>query len=97
MKDSQKEAGCSKPEVENMSFIECFLETAAHSEFVSEFNRLTGHNLGFSTKRKQIERMVDKSTGYEQEIQAKENDNISAFAAFVYEYVWLPVFKSAKA
>lgn len=56
-------------------------------EFVTEFNRLYGCNLGQSLKRQPIEVMIDEAVG-----RSGENESdIREFINFVFRCIWLPV------
>jgi len=74
-----------------MTFGQCLLECSSNEEFVAEFDRLTGSSLSKLDLRSGIDRMIDKTTGYEK-AQAQK------FAAFVYEVVWtrLPLMQAAE-
>ena len=67
-----------------ISFKHCALTAISNPEFVAEYNRLTGRNIGQRESRSAIERLVDAATGYN-----AQEDDLWAFAAFVYDVVWL--------
>ena len=70
-----------------MTFSECVTYAAGVPGLVSEFNRLTGSNLGRSARRTGLDRLIDEQCGYSGETDA----DMTAFTAFVYECVWLRV------
>ncbi len=62
-----------------MTFEDVCMECISTSEFVREYNRLTGHHLG-------EHKAIDEVCGYNPDEAA-----MPAFIVFVYEYVWLPL------
>lgn len=60
-----------------VTFAEC-LETALHSELLTEWQRLSNKKLIASSP---LDRMIDQATGYDQAVMQE-------FADFVYEYAW---------
>ncbi len=60
------------------------VETALQNrEFVAEFNRLTGCNIGSNRPTNGLEAMFDNATGY----AAKRDAELLLFAAFVQDVV----------
>ena len=57
---------------------------ASRPEFVAQFNRLTGCNLGQSLGRTPIERLVDDAIGASGESEA----DMRQFSAFVKFVIW---------
>ncbi len=64
-----------------MTFMECALECAKNSEFVSEFDRLMGCSLSAQSHGPPIVAMIDDATG-------KLKHDLAVFMAFVYEVIW---------
>ena len=73
-----------------MTFTEVATECIGTPELVKEFNRLTGCKLGID-KRHPIEKMVDKATGYQIELDKQESEDMKKFVKFVFEFIWLPL------
>lgn len=69
-----------------MTFYDCAIQCAGNKDLVKEFNRLTGLHMGES--RTPIQCAIDKSCGYDQDKEA-----FHAFLDFVYECIWLPLFR----
>lgn len=63
-----------------MTFAECLLATADVPELYQEFCRLSG----YEPPQAPIDRMVDEATGREAAL-------IADYAAFVFEFVYLPL------
>jgi hypothetical protein len=61
-----------------VTFVDCLVECIHTSEFVSEWQRLSGKKLLATNP---LDRMVDKATGYDMSV-------IGEFADFVYDYVF---------
>jgi len=68
-----------------MTFQDVVIECSKNAEFVSNFNRLSGHSLGKSQSRQPIEIMIDDACG----VSGESNDDMKAFVEFVFEYVWM--------
>lgn len=65
---------------DKLTFYDVLMQTAAVPEFIKEFDRLAGTDLG---KRKSpIIAEIDRVTG-------KERDDILKFIQFVYDFIWL--------
>jgi len=71
-----------------MTFHECLMQCAGTPELVSQFNRLSGCSLGRDS-RSAIDKMIDKATGYQDEIDQNNNDDMRKFINFVWDCVWL--------
>jgi len=69
-----------------MTFIDVCKECISTKDFVKEWNRLTGHRLGFMCTP--FETAIDKACGYDPDITAMPD-----FVDFVYKYIWLPLVK----
>jgi len=69
---------------EGMTFGQVLNVTAETPELVREFDRLCGTHLATIGTRAPIDRMIDEATG-------RERDEVMKFAAFVFEFVWLPL------
>jgi len=67
-----------------MTFIDACKECISTKDFVEQWNRMTGHKLGFP--RTGIEMAIDKACGYDPDMKAMPD-----FVDFVYEYIWLPL------
>lgn len=76
------------PLLADMSFEDCVCLCAADADFVTEFNRLTGHSL--AKRKSAFETAIDKACGYDPNKEA-----IPAFCQFVFEFVWLPFLGKA--
>lgn len=74
-----------------MTFEECCIKCVGNKELVDQFNRLTGHKLGMSMKRTPVERIIDKSCGYNQDTEAFPD-----FCRFVEQFVWNTLDKDIK-
>ena len=72
-----------------MTFEDVVKECLNTPELVNEYNRLTDSRLGIDN-RKPIEKMIDKATGYEKELDNKQREYLHDFISFVFEFVWLP-------
>jgi len=68
-----------------MNFKEVAIECIKTPKLVKEFNRLTGSKLGIDT-RAPIEKMIDKTTGYN-----PETEDMRKFIAFVFDCIWMPL------
>lgn len=79
-----------------MTFSECLIECAKNTEFVAQFNRLTGRHLGEQLKRSPIEKMIGATTGYEETLAAQQDGDLRAFIEFCHETVWtrIPVLNA---
>lgn len=69
-----------------LQFKECVMESLGNQEFVKGFNRLTGSSLCLPSAQSPIEALIDEATGY---ADAKQEENVQKFLAFVYEVVWI--------
>ncbi len=70
---------------EKLPTFEAALRAAAgNRELLKEYDRLRGTNL--SRKGSPIELAIDDSTG-------RTEEEFRAFAAFVLEYIWIPVLE----
>ena len=78
-----------------MTFEDIALECIKTPELIKKFNRLTGCKLGVDT-RSIITIMIDKATGYQDEIDKQEEKEMFRFLDFVFEAVWLPLIIEAK-
>lgn len=63
------------------TFADVLAACAKSTEFVAEFDRLTGCRLSEVGQRSGIDRMIDEATGWERE-------QLRRFCWFVYETVW---------
>lgn len=64
---------------QRLTFTDCLMQTAAHAEFVAEFDHLMGCNL--SLKGLPIELMIDEACG-------RLDHDLALFVAFVKDVVW---------
>lgn len=66
---------------QEMTFAACLLETAKMPDLWNEFCRLRGYSLPTSP----IEQLIDEATG-------REEKAVREYAAFVFEYIYSPLF-----
>lgn len=71
-----------------MTFEDCLVECLSTPELVKEWNRLTGNHL--FTDRAPLTSMIDSACKYDPDIGP-----FKEFAKFCFEYVWMPMVKSA--
>lgn len=71
-----------------MTFPECVQHCAAVPEFVAEFDRLSGTEVGRIGRKAPIDALIDEATG-------REEDDLRQFTAFVFAYVWVPLMTPA--
>jgi hypothetical protein len=69
----------------DQAFLNLVTYCASVPEFVEQFNRLTGCNLGQSTKRTAFERAIDEATGAPGESEA----DMALFVGFVRDTIWM--------
>jgi hypothetical protein len=67
-----------------MDFAAACAEAAQITEFVEQYNRLTGNKFKLFIARTPIEAMVDKASGF----KGFDEEEARKFAAFFYEFVW---------
>lgn len=82
-------ASDTKSTKKGVNFQEFIVECCQNDDFVREFNRLFNTTLNFHDKRKPIEIMVDKATGYNNPFRNKPEE-IQQFITFIFQYIWLP-------
>ncbi|MBC8737077.1 hypothetical protein F6X40_09675 [Paraburkholderia sp. UCT31] len=70
-----------------ISYLACLKESVGNSEFVAQFNRLTGLKLGESAMRSPLERCIDEATGHDDAVAAREDFAFRQFALFVKD-IW---------
>ena len=73
------------PDDARQSFAYIVGQCAGNAEFVAQFNRLMGCNLGQSASRAPINKMIDDACG----ASGESLDDMGRFCAFVYETIWL--------
>lgn len=73
-----------------MTFEDVVSECLKIDELVAQFNRLTGCQL-LIDQRKPIEKMIDKATGHDKELEKKQREYLYKFIGFVFEYIFLPI------
>ena len=73
-----------------MTFEEVVLECVGNKKLVKEFNRLLGTHIN-EDNRSPIHLMIDKTTGYQEEIDKKKDKELRQFFAFVFNCIYLPL------
>jgi hypothetical protein len=76
------------------TFEECIETCLNNRDFVTEFNRVCGTDLGVFRGRSVIATMIDQATGYDEE---RSRRDMEKFVAFVYETMWLRLPLSSRA
>jgi hypothetical protein len=66
----------------DVAFQKCLYEAASISEFVANYDRLTGGSLGRVLKASPLDKMIDKATGFQDEQMRK-------FCEFVHRCLYL--------
>ncbi len=70
----------------------CLKEACKYGDLVAQFDRLTSRHVTrvLHDTRTPIERMVDEATGFQKVLDKEAQQDMRAFIAFVFEYIWLP-------
>lgn len=71
----------------DMTFTDVLYECIKHPDFVQQFNRLSGCELG--DRRALIVKMIDEATGYQAEVDKQQAGYMRQFVEFVYDVIWL--------
>jgi len=72
-----------------MTFEEVVFECIENKELVKGFNRLWKTHIN-EDNRSPICLMIDKATGYQEEIDKKRDKELKQFFAFVFNCIYLP-------
>ncbi len=76
------------PEICHASFLICLMEAINNPDFVAQFNRLQGRRLGMRHATNPMDAAIDKATGYDQEIERMNDEDMVAFADCVRDTIW---------
>ena len=76
---------------EPVDFECCLKEACKYGDLVAQFDRLTGRHVTrvLYDTRPPIVRMVDEATGFQKVLDKEAQQDMRAFIAFVFEYIWL--------
>lgn len=71
----------------------CVIQCLDTPEFVEQFNRLTGRNLGDVSllPKSTLEAMIDEATGHNPYDTPKQHEDMRAFIDFVDEFVFMRI------
>lgn len=72
-------------------FLLCIKEAITNKELITEFNRLNNTRIGVKDSRSKIEKMIDQSIGYSQEIENRFIEEMEQLIDFISSYIFAPV------
>jgi hypothetical protein len=71
-----------------LTFAQCLHAALSNEEFIQQYDRLSGGHLNKLLKRKPIDIMVDKATGYEVILENEVRESARQFIKFVYDVIY---------
>jgi len=71
-----------------ITFAQCLHAALSNEEFIQQYDRLNGNHLNKLLKRKPIDIMVDKATGYEVILENEVRESARQFIKFVYDVIY---------